>query len=220
MVWSIGGPGIEFNESSYPEEHWGRAYLDSNIIFSCKYGIWSDAGPLRDYPVLEAYGDSAGNNSIKNNFCKEAKNTCELLTIPARCNWWGFDCSDPDSVAAHIEGLFDIDPCLDADPDPHAGIASQVPSPPVVLRQNAPNPFINTTKIQFVIGRPSKVTLSVYNVRGQLVKTLLDRTAQEGEHSILWDGTSQAGSQVSPGIYFYVMSTPAGTQTKKLVLLR
>lgn len=220
MVWSIGGPGMEFNESSYPQEHWGRAYLDSNIIFSCTYGIWSNAENLRDYPVLEAYGDSAGNNSIKNNLHKEAKNTSESLLIPARRNWWGFDCSDPDSVAAHIEGLFDIDPCLDTDPDPYAGVGSQVSSPPVVLRQNAPNPFINTTKIQFVLGRPAKVRLSVYNVRGQLVRTLLDRTAHEGEHSILWDGTTQAGSQVSPGIYFYVLSTPISTQTKKLVLLK
>ncbi len=219
VVRFVGGPGMEFNESSYPQEHWGRAFLDSNIVFRCAYGIWSDATNNWDYPVLQKAGNDSGFNSIKESIYEDAVNTCPWLRIPAKGNWWDFDCSNPDSVAKHLEGPFDIDPCLDSDPYADIELAPY-PAGSIALRQNAPNPFDHTTKIRFVLSTPCRVRLSVYNVRGQLVKVLFDRTTQEGEHTILWDGTAESGSRVSPGIYFYVLSTPMGTQRKKIVLLK
>ena len=78
------------------------------------------------------------------------------------------------------------------------------------LMQNYPNPFNPSTTITFSVpdieGRNDKgiyVNLTIYNVRGQLVKTLVDGKKEPGIYSIFWDGKHEHGEQVSSGIYFY-----------------
>lgn len=93
------------------------------------------------------------------------------------------------------------------------------------LEQNYPNPFNPTTKIQFKIGslefgRPLHTTLKIYNVLGQLVKTLVDEEKLRGNYKVIWDGKDDSGREVSSGIYFYQLKTKDYTATKKMVLLR
>jgi flagellar hook assembly protein FlgD len=65
------------------------------------------------------------------------------------------------------------------------------------------------------------VTLRVYNVRGQLVKTLVDDTREAGiTHRIEWDGRNDAGQRVASGVYFYRLTTRGFAQTRKMVLLK
>jgi len=89
------------------------------------------------------------------------------------------------------------------------------------LDQNYPNPFNPTTTIRFSLKRPGKVQIRIYNVRGQLVRTLVDGTRTAGEiHTVRWDGKNNARQTVSSGVYFYRITTGDFVKTKKMVLLR
>jgi len=93
------------------------------------------------------------------------------------------------------------------------------------LAQNYPNPFNPTTKIQFKVGslefgRPLHTTLKIYNILGQLVKTLVDEEKLPENYNIIWDGKDDSGKEVASGIYFYQLKTKDYTATKKMVLLR
>jgi hypothetical protein len=93
------------------------------------------------------------------------------------------------------------------------------------LSQNYPNPFNPTTKIQFRVGSlefrdPLNTTLKIYNILGQIVRTLVDEEKAPGNYNVVWDGKDDSGKEVSSGIYFYQLKTADYTFTKKMVLLR
>ena len=87
------------------------------------------------------------------------------------------------------------------------------------LSQNYPNPFNPTTTIQLALPHASEWTLSIYNVNGHLVKRI-SGNSQAGILSIEWDGTSQSGSQVASGMYFYKAEAAEFSDTKKMILLK
>ncbi len=90
------------------------------------------------------------------------------------------------------------------------------------LSQNYPNPFNPVTTISYSIKERSRVTLKIYNVAGQRVRTLVNKEQvprQEG-YSVHWRGVSDAGEPVSSGVYFYKLTARNFTQTKKMVLLK
>jgi flagellar hook assembly protein FlgD len=90
------------------------------------------------------------------------------------------------------------------------------------LAQNYPNPFNPTTQIRYSIRKRGHVSLDVYNVAGQRVRTLVSevQTPLPQGFAVTWDGTSDAGDVVSSGVYFYKLSTGDFTKTKKMVLLK
>jgi hypothetical protein len=93
------------------------------------------------------------------------------------------------------------------------------------LSQNYPNPFNPVTTIRFKVEGerlkdPTRITLKVYNLLGQLVKTLLDEEKFPGNYQVVWDGKDQNGEEVSSGIYFYKLKAKDYTETKKMVLLK
>ncbi|MCK4547482.1 MAG: T9SS type A sorting domain-containing protein [Candidatus Eisenbacteria sp.] len=88
------------------------------------------------------------------------------------------------------------------------------------LSQNYPNPFNPDTDIQYSIRQNGRVSLKVYNVRGQVVKTLVDRAMQSGQYTAHWDGTNENGQMVSSGIYFCKMKASDFAATKKMILLK
>ena len=88
------------------------------------------------------------------------------------------------------------------------------------LEQNYPNPFNPSTIINFYVPTRSWVNLTVYNVLGQKVKTLIDGDMGVGNHSRRWDGVTDAGTRVASGIYFYRMEAGSFIQTKKMMMLK
>jgi hypothetical protein len=88
------------------------------------------------------------------------------------------------------------------------------------LDQNYPNPFNPQTTIAFSVRERGLVTLKVYDVSGELVRTLADESFTEGAHTKVWDGRNDAGQPVSSGVYFYKLVSNNFTQTKKMVLLK
>jgi hypothetical protein len=89
------------------------------------------------------------------------------------------------------------------------------------LSQNYPNPFNPTTTITYTLAERADVSLRIYNVAGQLIRTLVNETGSPGEvHTATWDGRNDAGQSVSSGVYFYRLTAGSYVQTKKMVLLK
>ena len=114
------------------------------------------------------------------------------------------------------------------------------------LYQNYPNPFNPSTNIpftvygsrftvyspihtthekavdgsQFMVHSPVHTTLKIYNILGQLVKTLVDEEKAPGSYNIIWDGKDEDGNQVTSGIYFYQLKIEDYCDTKKLILVK
>jgi ligand-binding sensor domain-containing protein len=95
------------------------------------------------------------------------------------------------------------------------------------LYQNYPNPFNSYTTIPFmvygsqlIVHRPIRTTLKIYNILGQLVKTLVAEEKFPGNYNIIWDGEDNSGKDVASGIYFYQLKTNDYTDTKKMLLLK
>lgn len=88
------------------------------------------------------------------------------------------------------------------------------------LEQNYPNPFNPNTTIRFALPAVSTVTLKVYNVAGQLVSTLLNKTMTAGYHQVNWNGRRNNGPLVSSGLYFYHISAGDFQQVKKMMLIK
>jgi hypothetical protein len=99
---------------------------------------------------------------------------------------------------------------------------AEVPEMPetFALFQNVPNPFNPTTTIRFDMPVRSRVRLAVYNIKGQLVRVLLDREINAGSREVVWDGTDSKGHAVASGIYFYRLRTRAFIESRKMILLR
>ncbi len=98
--------------------------------------------------------------------------------------------------------------------------AIETPTLPLVLDQNRPNPFNPSTEIGFSLPHRSTVRLDVFDTAGRLIRVLHDGTLEPGGHSIVWDGTNNAGRAVGSGVYFYRLRAGKETISKKMVLLR
>jgi len=88
------------------------------------------------------------------------------------------------------------------------------------LQQNYPNPFNPETKIHIDLPVQAQVQLKIYNMRGQLTRTLVDQTLPAGSHPIIWRGRNNAGQPAASGIYLAVMTSGKVIQIRKMTLLR
>jgi len=88
------------------------------------------------------------------------------------------------------------------------------------LGQSYPNPMVGGATIKYALPRDVPVSLKVYNVSGQLVKTLASGTEKAGYKQVSWDGKSNGGHKVGAGVYFYRFQAGDFTATKKLVVVR
>ncbi len=89
-----------------------------------------------------------------------------------------------------------------------------------LLHQNYPNPFNPETTISFDMPKSAPANLSIFNVKGQLVKTLLDGNAEFGKQSFVWNGTDNNGKTVTSGLYFYRLSTEGHVEIQKMMLMK
>jgi len=88
------------------------------------------------------------------------------------------------------------------------------------LSQNVPNPFNPSTVVEYALPKDAQVNLSIYNVLGQHVKTLVDEMQRAGRQSVTWDGTDASGTSVASGVYFYKIRAGDFSNTKKMLLLK
>ncbi len=102
--------------------------------------------------------------------------------------------------------------------------AIEVPVASAQLYQNHPNPFNPSTTIAFTVpgnsGSKQNVALNVYDIRGALVKSLVNGPVQGGRHEVNWNGTNNRGEQVASGVYFTRFASGGYKSVKKMILLR
>ncbi len=91
---------------------------------------------------------------------------------------------------------------------------------PVASISNGPNPFSNSTNIFFQTRKSAQVKVDIYNVKGQLVNSVLNQEINAGEHTITWNGNDSNGNRCSAGVYFYKVTSPEKSVTKKMILMK
>ncbi len=88
---------------------------------------------------------------------------------------------------------------------------------PAIQLTTSPNPFSDSTTMKLVSGNNEKATLKIYNLKGELIRTLYNGTLQSGVTNLTWDGKSDIGKDTSSGVFFYKLVTPRNSITRKLV---
>lgn len=87
--------------------------------------------------------------------------------------------------------------------------------------QNTPNPFCEITRIRYQIFNPTKIRLRIYNIDGQLVRTLIDeKEVIPGQYMVMWDGRNNKEKEVPNGVYFLRLETEGVFKTRKMVFIR
>jgi len=89
-----------------------------------------------------------------------------------------------------------------------------------LVYQNYPNPFNPSTTISYDLPRSSRVRVIIYDVRGDLLKTIVNGNQSAGRHSVIWDGRDENGIQAGSGIYFYRIISSGFSQTRKMLLIK
>ena len=88
------------------------------------------------------------------------------------------------------------------------------------LGQNYPNPFNPTTKIQYALANDAFVNISIYDLMGRSIKSLINIEQAAGFYEINWNATNNNGELVPAGMYFYMIQAGTFKSTKKMVLLK
>ncbi len=213
--------GIECDLCSHP-------IVQENVIRYNAIGVLTVEGSC---PILgtESGSPSRGHNSIFQNVVFHVSNQSGLLyEISADSNYWGPTGPKP----SKFEGNVDYVPYLMSDPNP-VSIAlpgedepgnekpDEVVPTQFSLSSSYPNPFNPITTIEYQVPEPgSLTTITIYNVKGQHVRTLLNDRKPPGYYSIVWDGRAESGEEVGSGIYFVMMKADGFKATKKLALLK
>jgi hypothetical protein len=99
-------------------------------------------------------------------------------------------------------------------------LSVSLPPKPTTLYQNYPNPFNPATSIAFYLASASPANLSIFDVRGARVRTLVERELEAGRHVETWDGRNDAGARVDSGVYYYRLRAGKDLITRKLVIVR
>lgn len=103
------------------------------------------------------------------------------------------------------------------------GTVTGDPEPPrIVTRLGAavPNPFNPVTKIAYSLERAGRASITIYDVSGRYVRTLVSGYMPAGSHETVWNGRNRSGEPVASGVYFYRLRTEETVETRKMVLLR
>ncbi len=99
------------------------------------------------------------------------------------------------------------------------GVGQPLPSQ-FALRPNYPNPFNPSTTIRYDVATRSRVELRIYDVRGALVRTLVDGERAAGSYSIAWNGLNDRGNPASSGVYFYRLTAGTFSDVRKMTLVK
>ena len=114
---------------------------------------------------------------------------------------------------------YSLETIWDVTVDPATGSGEIIPTS-TILYQNHPNPFNPTTNIRFAVTNAGNINISIYNIKGEQIKTLVNTSYPVGEHNVVWNGKDNNGKTVSSGVYFYHMLSKEYSGTKKMILMK
>lgn len=177
---------------------WRTATESNNLGFYVEHSFAD--GPFTDVDFLEGHGTTV----------EEHVYTFEFATTQSGLHKFRLRQVDNDGTINY---------------SPEITVVVQPPNR-IALHQNYPNPFrpgfsiSNGTKIPFELQNSARVTINIYNISGQLVKSLSSQSFDAGLHELNWDGRNNHGLQASSGIYFVKLQSGAGIVSKSLQLIR
>jgi hypothetical protein len=129
-------------------------------------------------------------------------------------------------TGSHQAWLLIIDPAqslqltLPVQLDVLSGMVAAPASPRFGFRENFPNPFNPSTQLQFVLEAAGHTRLRIFDARGSLVETLLDRPMPAGRHAMRWDGSDARGHGVASGVYRVLLESSGRRATRSIALVR
>ncbi len=126
---------------------------------------------------------------------------------------------DVDLTLENAFGTSAPGPVTQWDQEPEDAPDAQVPAT-YALQQNYPNPFNPTTAIRYEIAEPQTVILSVYDILGRTVRTLVGERQEAGSYQVTWDGRNDSGQPVGSGIFYYRLQAGSFVQTRAMTLLK
>ena len=106
--------------------------------------------------------------------------------------------------------------------DPTIDVPDDAVTRPLAFRLNQcmPNPFHMATEVSYAVPTQAHVALTIHDIGGRMVRTLVDREIEPGSHRVLWDGRDSQGRRVSSGIYYVKMKSSEFERTRKITVLR
>jgi parallel beta-helix repeat protein len=193
-----------------------NAVVESCSIFNNRWGI--DCG---NSAAIIHY------NNIVGNITYGVQNLHPSYTADATYNWWG-DPSGPGGMGPgtgdKVSLFVNYEPWLsDSIIVPWSDVQDETEHFMLTgfqLSQNYPNPFNPQTIIEYTLPKSCWVKLTIHNILGQTVRTLIDRYETKGTNRVLWDGKDKVGNAVASGIYFCRLQAGDFSETKKMLLLR
>ncbi len=181
---------------------YNAAYVHGNLAIVFSKGVdWLTVSPLTGTVVP---GDSMMVKAVVNSTGLSGGTYLARLTIIS---------NDPVTPTHFAKVTLNVG-SIDVDPDAVAGPKSYA------LHQNYPNPFNPTTTIKYDLKDAGKVTLKVYNILGQEVRTLVNKNETAGFKSVVWDGKDNAGRMVSSGLYIYRIEAGKFVKSHKMMFLK
>ena len=210
--------------------------VHNNIISNFRYGIFVLGDQQSSVPFVDIAYNDLWNNTIANYWEEYNLYSQPFLPQPGTGELY----VDPLFVDP-LNGDYQLQPnslCIDAgdpnssyDPDgtiadigayyyhQYNGIDQNIINYSSANLNSYPNPFNPTTTIEFLLPYVSIVNLSIFNLKGQKIKTLADNKHAQGSHSIVWNGDDEFNKPVSSGIYFYKLNVDGKTEAVKKCLL-
>ncbi len=201
------GSGVHCDDNSSPN-------IEANIIAENEgNGVYCWLGSYPQINFNNIYGNG-GFGVLKAGPVEDPVNALN--------NWWG----DPTGPSGNgpgsgdaVSGFVDFDP-WSAGPHLISDAGPPTSPAPMVLSPNYPNPFNPNTTIPFAVDRPQRVKVSMYDLTGRWVATLVDQVYGAGSHSAQWDGRDEQGRAVSSGSYLVRMETAGRIESLKIMLVR
>ena len=102
----------------------------------------------------------------------------------------------------------------------YLGLDVEIPESYSLGLRNYPNPFNGHTNFVFQLQHGSKVDLSIYDLKGNLIKQIINDFKKSGNYKINWNATNQHGQEISSGVYLYRLSIDSKSYTSKLIFLK
>lgn len=218
VAWSSPGDGVTLFTSYYcgTFEAWESIYISDDRLW---FVAFHDIGGSEDEPLLFTGGERLQGLGLE--FVISANAEPQTVTIEIG--------EGPHGLPLNF-GLMTADSDEDITPvvGPGyiyygtVGIADNQNNLPTEFKlgQNYPNPFNPETNIEYQLPMPGLVSLAIYNILGQNVRTLVSGYQEAGFYSAHWNGANESGQRVPSGIYFYHVAVGDFSQTKKMMMLK
>lgn len=196
----------------------GYAWDGGMVEMSLNGGAWTQISPVNGYPY-RIFGNTASPFAANtfvysgNQAWQEATFDLSAYSGTARFRFvFGAD------GYVNAEGWYIDDVRLESDPvDATEDI---LPALSFKLKGNYPNPFNPTTTIEFNSPASAQMKLEIFNLKGQLVKVLVNEILPGGRHSVVWNGTDAGGRAVGSGVYMYRLTSPWGSANSRMLMVK